>query len=79
MNLVVHLTEAESEAQQAADLVVHLASHSDPAYVAGTTRWDNPKERLDGKWTTVVHPEVDYTGKTVVTYDASDYPILEEI
>ena len=45
MDVVLHLTEAESEAQQAADLVVHLASHSDPAYVAGTAKWDIPKER----------------------------------
>jgi hypothetical protein len=79
MDEVVFDTEAEAEAQQALDLACHLAEHTDPAYVAGTTRWANPKQRLDGKWAYECCPLQDYTGMTVEPYDPANYPIIEEV
>lgn len=75
MNEVVFDTEAEAETQQAADLVVHLASHNDNEdYTAQTTRWATPKERIDGKWAYPVCSHQDYTGFTVEVYDPANYP-----
>jgi len=79
MLVVIHDTEAESEAQQAADLVNHLAVHDGNAeYTATTTRWDTPKEMLDGKWSTQCCACSDYTGLTTKEYDPADYPAAEE-
>jgi hypothetical protein len=77
-NEVVFDTEAEAEAQQAIDLVAHLAVHNDnPDYTAQTTRWATPDQRLDGKWAYPVCDNQDYTGFTVELYDPANYPVEE--
>lgn len=78
MNEVVFNTEAEAEARQAMDLIDHLAVHADPSYVAGTTRWAVPQQRLDGKWAYPCCQHSDYTGLTVEEYDPNNYSQLEE-
>ena len=79
MRVVIHLTEAESEAQQAMDLVCHLATHNNnPEYTAQTTRWCTPKEMLDGRWSTQCCPDGDYEGLTTKEYDPVDYPAPDE-
>lgn len=79
MQEVVFNTEAEAETQQAADLVVHLSHHNDnPAYVAQTTRWATPRQRLDGKWAYPICEHQDYTGMTVEEFDPANYPQPEE-
>ena len=80
MNEVVFNTQAEAEAQQALDLVKHLEHHNDnPDYVAQTTRWAIPKERLDSKWAYPCCDHQDYSGMTVEQYDANNYPQEEEV
>lgn len=73
MQEVVFDTEAEAEAQQAIDLVCHLAHHTDPEYTAQTTRWAVPRQRLDGKWAYPICTHQDYTGFTVEEYDPANY------
>ena len=51
MQVVIFDTfEEEAEAQQAKDLIEHFKTHTDAKYRAETTRWANPRERLDGKF-----------------------------
>lgn len=67
-------TEAEAEAQQALDHACNIAVRNDPNYVADTTRWATPRQRLDGKWAYECCPHSDYTGMTTEEFDASNYP-----
>jgi len=77
MQEVVFNTEAEAEAQQALDLVCHLAHHNDEPYASQTTRWAEPRERLDGKWAYPCCEHQDYSGMTVEDYDPNNYPTEE--
>jgi len=75
------IDDTESEAQATADsaYAAHMTEHSGSLkYCEQTNAWDIPKERLDGKWSTVVCEHNDYTGKTLVDYDPADYPTDEE-
>ena len=78
MQVVIFDTEAEAEAQQALDLVEHFKTHTDAKYRAETTRWANPRERLDGKWDYQICEHQDYTGMTLQEFNAEDYMIEEE-
>jgi hypothetical protein len=71
---VVFNTEAEAETQQALDLACYLEHHNTEPYKSQTTRWDVPKERLDGKWAYNCCPMQDYSGMIVEPYDESNYP-----
>ncbi len=72
-------TYEDAMATQAAALVFWEIAHYHEQYKTQTTAWDIPKERLDGAWTTQLCPGHDYSGKTLVDYDAGDYPAVEEI
>jgi hypothetical protein len=75
MTEVVFTTEAEAEAQQAIDLVDHLAVHDTDPYSSQTTRWAIPKQRLDGKWAYPTCEHSDYTGLTVETFNENPQPV----
>ena len=53
-----------------------IAVHnSPPRYVATTTAWATPAQRLtDGKWFAPVCPATDNTGQTIETSEPSWYP-----
>jgi hypothetical protein len=70
---VVFDTEAEAEAQQAIDLQIHFTTNTCPIYQSQTSRWDTPRQRIDGKWAYYTHPLQDYTGMTVEAYNPENY------
>jgi len=74
MNEAVFNTEAEAEARQALDLQDHLTVHNTEPYKSQTTRWAEPKQRLDGKWAYPCCEHSDYTGIVVEQYDPLNYP-----
>lgn len=76
MQVCIEDTEELCEATQAAALVSHLAHQTNDDYVQGTTRWSQVRERLDGKFDTVVCISHDYTGKTVQEFSLEDYEII---
>jgi hypothetical protein len=73
-------TYEEAEAAQAYCYVNHIANHPDPAYVATTTRWAEPRQRVDGKWDIPVCHHTDATGATnLEDYNPENYPSGEEV
>jgi hypothetical protein len=66
-------TEAEAETNQVAALASHKAVHNDEPYATQTTKWDIPRNRLDGKWAVDTCEHFDYTGYTVEDYNVSNY------
>lgn len=77
-DVVIFNTQLEAETQQGLDLAAHLLAHTGAAYQAGTTRWDTPKLRLDGKWDYRTCDHQDYTGMTTQAHNNDDYAIEEE-
>ena len=74
----LHNTREDYEALDASILAAHKAVHSDEPYARQTTKWAEPTQRTDGKWTAPVCPHYDYSGITVVDYNPADYPTEEE-
>ena len=75
--------ETESEAQSYCDEACtaskedHKARDYNPKWDATTTKWGDPKERLDGTWDSPMCSAMDHTGLTVEDYDAANYPSEE--
>jgi len=79
MDVVVFDTEAEANTQQDLDYTCWMESHSGGNYIAGTTRWATPKERLDGKWSYPKCEGQTYVGITIETFDPANYAQPDEL
>lgn len=66
------------EATQVKALISHLLNETNAEYVQGTTRWSKVRERLDGKYDTIVCVLYNYTGMTVQNYNVDDYASSDE-
>lgn len=73
-------TQVEANAAQEICYANHMANHSGNAdYTAGTTKWCEPMERLDGNWDIFVCHHTDAAGATNVSdHDPANYPTEEE-
>lgn len=61
------------EATQASALATASSHESNPNGIGKATRWSDVRERLDGKFDTVVYEHHDYGSKTVQDYSRDDY------
>ena len=68
-------TESAAETYCAQAFADWIAAHSGPpAYVATTTAWATPAQRLDGKWIVPACPASDNAAQTIETSQPSWYP-----
>lgn len=84
MNEALFMTREAAEAHQDECYTLHMAGCvcglcgsggcCCADYRAQTTRWDTPRQRIDGLWGVLCHPDYDYTGMTVVPFDKANYP-----
>lgn len=68
---VIFDTQVEADTQVALDLAKYLENHNDVGYVC--SKWDTPRQRIDGKWDYLACEDQDYTGFTLEDFDLSNY------
>lgn len=65
------------EATQADALTTASSHETNVDGISGTTRWSEVRERLDGKFDTIVYEYHNYGSKTLQNYDVADYASVD--